>query len=44
MLVIGGGVAGLAAIAAAKSMGAIMRGSDTRPAVKEQVKWLILGN
>ena len=34
MLVIGGGVAGLAAIATAKSMGAIVRGFDTRPAVK----------
>lgn len=40
MLVIGGGVAGLAAIATAKSMGAIVRGFDTRPAVKEQVKSL----
>ena len=34
ILVIGGGVAGLAAIATAKSMGAIVRGFDTRPAVK----------
>lgn len=34
MLVIGGGVAGLAAIATAKRMGAIVRGFDTRPAVK----------
>jgi NAD/NADP transhydrogenase alpha subunit len=34
MLVIGGGVAGLAAIATAKSLGAIVRGFDTRPAVK----------
>lgn len=40
MLVIGGGVAGLAAIATAKSMGAIVRGFDTRPAVKEQVQSL----
>lgn len=40
MLVIGGGVAGLAAIATAKSMGAIVRGFDTRPAVKEQVRSL----
>jgi len=40
ILVIGGGVAGLAAIATAKSMGAIVRGFDTRPAVKEQVKSL----
>jgi NAD/NADP transhydrogenase alpha subunit len=37
VLVIGGGVAGLAAIATAKSLGAIVRGFDTRPAVKEQV-------
>ncbi len=37
MLVIGGGVAGLAAIATAKSLGAIVRGFDTRPAVREQV-------
>ena len=40
MLVIGGGVAGLAAIATAKSMGAIVRAFDTRPPVKEQVKSL----
>ena len=40
ILVIGGGVAGLAAIATAKSMGAIVRGFDTRPAVKEQVQSL----
>jgi NAD(P) transhydrogenase subunit alpha len=40
MLVIGGGVAGLAAIAAAKSLGAIVRGFDTRLAVKEQVESL----
>lgn len=40
ILVIGGGVAGLAAIATAKSMGAIVRGFDTRPAVKEQVESL----
>ena len=37
MLVIGGGVAGLAAIGAAKSMGAIVRVFDTREAVREQV-------
>lgn len=37
ILVIGGGVAGLAAIATAKSLGAIVRAFDTRPAVKEQV-------
>lgn len=40
ILVIGGGVAGLAAIATAKSLGAIVRGFDTRPAVKEQVESL----
>jgi len=34
ILVIGGGVAGLSAIANAKSLGAIVRGFDTRPAVK----------
>lgn len=38
VLVIGAGVAGLAAIGAAKSMGAIVRAFDTRPAVKEQVE------
>ncbi len=38
VLVIGAGVAGLAAIGAAKSMGAIVRSFDTRPAVKEQVE------
>ena len=37
-LVIGAGVAGLAAIGAAKSMGAIVRSFDTRPEVKEQVE------
>jgi NAD(P) transhydrogenase len=36
ILVIGGGVAGLSAIATAKGMGAIVRCFDTRPAVKEQ--------
>lgn len=40
ILVIGGGVAGLAAIATAKSLGAIVRAFDTRPAVKEQVESL----
>lgn len=40
VLVIGAGVAGLAAIATAKSLGAIVRGFDTRPAVKEQVESL----
>ncbi|PHS69463.1 MAG: NAD(P)(+) transhydrogenase (Re/Si-specific) subunit alpha [Methylophaga sp.] len=38
VLVIGAGVAGLAAIAAAKSMGAIVRAFDTRPEVKEQIE------
>lgn len=38
ILVIGGGVAGLAAIGQAKSMGAIVRAFDTRSAVKEQVE------
>ncbi|TDJ47071.1 MAG: Re/Si-specific NAD(P)(+) transhydrogenase subunit alpha, partial [Gammaproteobacteria bacterium] len=40
VLVIGAGVAGLAAIGAAKSMGAIVRAFDTRPEVKEQVESL----
>ncbi|KAK4036198.1 NAD(P) transhydrogenase, mitochondrial [Daphnia magna] len=38
ILVIGGGVAGLAAIGQAKNMGAIVRAFDTRAAVKEQVE------
>ncbi|EGW53533.1 NAD(P) transhydrogenase subunit alpha [endosymbiont of Tevnia jerichonana (vent Tica)] len=38
VLVIGAGVAGLAAIGAAGSMGAIVRAFDTRPEVKEQVE------
>jgi NAD(P) transhydrogenase subunit alpha len=38
VLVIGAGVAGLAAIGAARGMGAIVRAFDTRPSVKEQVK------
>ena len=38
VLVIGAGVAGLAAIGAAKGMGAIVRSFDTRPEVKEQVE------
>ncbi len=37
VLVIGAGVAGLAAIGAARGLGAIVRAFDTRPAVKEQV-------
>ncbi|ORY26964.1 NAD(P) transhydrogenase beta subunit-domain-containing protein [Naematelia encephala] len=40
VLVIGGGVAGLSAITTAKRMGAIVRGFDTRPVVKEQVESL----
>ncbi len=38
VLVIGAGVAGLAAIGAARSLGAIVRAFDTRPAVAEQVE------
>lgn len=38
VLVIGAGVAGLAAIGAARGLGAIVRAFDTRAAVKEQVK------
>ena len=38
VLIIGAGVAGLGAIGAAKSMGAIVRAFDTRPEVKEQVE------
>lgn len=38
VLVIGAGVAGLASIGAASSLGAIVRAFDTRPAVKEQVQ------
>lgn len=37
VLVIGGGVAGLAAVAQARCMGAVVRAFDTRMAVKEQV-------
>ena len=40
VLIIGAGVAGLAAIGAARNMGAIVRAFDTRPAVKEEVKSL----
>ena len=40
VLVIGAGVAGLSAIATAKSLGAIVRGFDTRAAVKEQIQSL----
>ena len=38
VLVIGAGVAGLSAIGAARSLGAIVRAFDTRPGVKEQVE------
>merc|ERR1712223_1458173 len=38
VLVIGGGVAGLAAMGQAKNVGAIVRGFDVRPDVKEQVE------
>lgn len=38
VLVIGAGVAGLAAIGAARAMGAVVRAFDTRPEVREQVK------
>ncbi|HUF48847.1 MAG TPA: Re/Si-specific NAD(P)(+) transhydrogenase subunit alpha [Vicinamibacterales bacterium] len=37
VLVIGAGVAGLAAIGTARSLGAIVRAFDTRPAVREQI-------
>ena len=38
VMIIGAGVAGFAAIGAAKSLGAIVRAFDTRPEVKEQVE------
>jgi NAD(P) transhydrogenase subunit alpha len=38
VLVIGAGVAGLAAIGTAKNMGAVVRAFDTRPEVKEQIE------
>jgi NAD(P) transhydrogenase subunit alpha len=38
VMVIGAGVAGLAAIGAAGSLGAIVRAFDTRPEVKEQIE------
>jgi NAD(P) transhydrogenase subunit alpha len=38
VLVIGAGVAGLAAIGAAKSLGAIVRAFDTRPEVADQIR------
>ena len=37
VLVIGAGVAGLSAIATARRMGAVVRGFDTRPVVREQI-------
>lgn len=40
VLVIGAGVAGLAAVGAAKNLGAIVRAFDTREATKEQVESL----
>lgn len=40
VLIIGAGVAGLAAIGAARGLGAIVRAFDTRPVVKEQVQSL----
>jgi NAD(P) transhydrogenase subunit alpha len=40
VLVIGAGVAGLAAIAAARGLGAVVRAFDTRAAAKEQVQSL----
>jgi NAD(P) transhydrogenase subunit alpha len=40
VLVIGAGVAGLAAVAAAKALGAEVRAFDTRPVVREQVESL----
>src|SRR5205085_7162968 len=40
VLIIGGGVAGLAALGAAKGLGAIVRAFDVRAAVAEQVKSL----
>jgi H+-translocating NAD(P) transhydrogenase subunit alpha len=40
VMIIGAGVAGLAAIGAARSLGAIVRAFDTRPVVKEQVESL----
>lgn len=40
VLVIGAGVAGLAAVATARGLGAIVRAFDTRPVVKEQVQSL----
>jgi len=40
VFVVGAGVAGLAAVAAARSLGAIVRAFDTRPVVREQIESL----
>jgi NAD(P) transhydrogenase subunit alpha len=40
VLIIGAGVAGLAAVGTARALGAIVRAFDTRPAVREQVQSL----
>ncbi|THD28886.1 Nicotinamide nucleotide transhydrogenase [Fasciola hepatica] len=40
VLVIGGGVAGLSAVSAARGLGAVVRAFDTREAVREQVESL----
>ena len=40
VFVVGGGVAGLAAVGTAKNMGAVVRLFDVRPAVKEQAESL----
>jgi NAD(P) transhydrogenase subunit alpha len=40
VMVLGAGVAGLAAIACARSLGAVVRAFDTRPSVREQVQSL----
>ncbi len=40
VLVIGAGVAGLSAVACARSLGAVVRAFDTRPSVREQVQSL----
>lgn len=40
VLIIGAGVAGLAAIGAARSLGAIVRAFDTRPVVRQQIESL----
>ncbi len=40
VLIVGAGVAGLAAIGAARSLGAVVRAFDTRPVVREQVESL----